>query len=76
MAKVYVEPIKSDWKDDVGGRQSRAANQAAETLNAAAARINETFREVERSQSRQLNFKPRTPEIVEIQERLERELGV
>ena len=75
MAKVYVEPIKSDWKDEVGSRQNRAANQTVEVLNEAAARINETFREVEKSQNRQLNFTPRTPEILEIQRRLQAELG-
>ena len=74
MARSYIDQVKGSWQDDVGRRENAAVNDAVQVLNAAASDMDDMLRKVEQSQSRTVNFQPRTPEIMDIKERLEREL--
>ena len=76
MAKVYVEPIHGQWKDDVGGKLQAEANSSINAVNSVAERMEESLKQVERHRGDDFEYTPRTPELEELKERLERELRV
>lgn len=76
MSKIYVQPINGQWKDDVGGKLYAEANEVIQVVNAVAEKMEDTLKRVESHKNDDFEYTPRTPELEELKERLERELRI
>ncbi|MBR7140640.1 MAG: hypothetical protein IKD03_00730 [Clostridia bacterium] len=69
-----IDYIQKNWGDDVGSALTDRANGSIGLVNRATSQMAEAISEVNYLLSKEIDFKSRTPEILDIKTRLEREL--